>query len=172
MFNDGERFHRPLCPSGFSSPKNRLGVTLLAVLTLVASACSLPTKVRSMFGGELPFNVTLASDANENSAVAVDAVVVYDKNVLEQLMKVPAAEWFKKKDQFVNDHRGNITVQQWEWTPSQLVPQQTVIYRAGAQKVLLYADYASDGDHRAVVDPQQRFVLVLNKLNLDIKEIK
>lgn len=139
------------------------------IVLSVAAGCSFPTKVRSMFGGELPFFVTVAPDANENSAVAVDVVVVYNKMVLDQLMKLKASEWFAGKSQFLNDHRDDIAVRGWEWIPNQVVPQQSIEYRAGAQKVVLFADYASDGVHRAAIDPQQSFHLVLDALDLNVK---
>jgi len=172
MVFDGERFHRPLCPAGILSLRKRAGAVLLAALTLVASACSMATKVRSMFGGDLPFYVVVMPEANENSAVAVDAVVVYNQNVLDQIMKLRASEWFAKKKQFMNDHRGDIDVQAWEWIPDQVVPEQNIAYRAGARKVVLFADYASEGEHRAALDPQQRFRLVLDTLDLNVKVIQ
>src|ERR1700736_6576693 len=51
------------------------GVTLLLLCESML-ACSVASSTRSMFGGRLPFQVTVAPDANENSAVAVDLVVV------------------------------------------------------------------------------------------------
>jgi len=170
MMLNGERLFSLLLPGGGHSPrKYDRGVLVIFLLPLLVSACSVTTKVRSMFGGDIPFYVTVSSDANENSAVAVDLIVVYDKNVLEQLMKLRAAEWFAQKRQFMNDHRGDVDVQGWEWIPSQVVAPQSIAYRSGARKVVVFADYASDGVHRAAVDPQQSFHLLLDTLDLNVK---
>src|SRR6059058_3961402 len=83
----------------------RCGVVVCIALLL---GCSMAAKVRRGFGGDIPFTVTVAPDANENSAVAVDVVVVYDPIALDQLMKLSARKWFTDKKQFLNDHRGEI----------------------------------------------------------------
>jgi hypothetical protein len=140
----------------------------LFCIALFAS-CSVAKSVRRGFGGEIPFTVTVAPDANENSAVAVDVVVVYDPIALDQLMKLPARKWFADKKQFENDHRGQIDVQSWEWAPSQSVGEQSVAYHSGARKIVVFADYLREGDHRAALDPQQPFHLTLDTLNLDVR---
>jgi type VI secretion system protein len=141
---------------------------LLITLGLTIS-CGVASATRSMFGGSLPFNVTIAPDANENSAVAVDLVVVYDSKLVEQLLKKKAADWFKEKEQFLKDHPNQVDIHPWEWVPSQGVGELTVPYRAGARKVLLFADYSTDGDHRWVVDPQQRFNLLLGNVDFTVE---
>jgi len=145
---------------------------LSAILLAFLASCSTTTKMRqSMFGGEIPFSVTVGHEANENSAVAVDLVVVYDQGVLDQLLKLRAAEWFNVKDQFLKDHRDQVFVKGWQWAPSQRVTDQSVPYHSGARKVVLFADYATEGAHREVVDPQQKFHLELDKLDLNVKVI-
>jgi len=57
----------------------------------------------------------------------------------------------------------------WEWTPGQEIPKQTITYHAGAKKVVLFADYQTDGEHRATVDPQQPFRLVLGERDLAVE---
>src|ERR1043166_2314528 len=83
----------------------------VAVLIAVSAACSTGAKVRSMFGGLLPMQVSVAPALNENAPVAVDLVVVYDAKVLDALLKLPAAEWFTKKQQFVKDYPNGLDVQ-------------------------------------------------------------
>lgn len=144
-------------------------VLALTLLSLFAAGCSVTQKVRGMFGGELPFSVSIASDANESSAIAVDLIVVYDDKVLEQLMKMPAAEWFKSKKQLRQDYANELLIREWEWIPSQTVEPQTIEYRPGARKVVLFADYGTQGDHRAAIDPQQPFHLNLDTLEMQVK---
>ena len=141
-----------------------------AILIAVFAACSTGAKVRSMFGGLLPMQVSVAPALNENAPVAVDLVVVYDAKVLDTLLKLPAGEWFVKKQQLVKDYPKGLDVQKsWEWTPGQEIPKQTITYHAGAKKVVLFADYQTDGEHRATVDPQQPFRLVLGERDLAVE---
>lgn len=125
-----------------------------------------------MFGGQLPFDVVIAADANEDSPVAVDMVFVYDKKLLDTLLKTPASDWFAKRDQFVKDYGNSLAVEQWEWVPGQQVERISVPYRAGAQRVVLFADYVTDGDHRATADPQEPFRLVLGARDLSVEKLQ
>ncbi|MEA2237466.1 MAG: type secretion system protein [Thermoanaerobaculia bacterium] len=120
-----------------------------------------------MFGGRLPFKVTVAPDANENSAVAVDLVVVYDSKVADDLLKLPASDWFARKQQFVKDNPRKVAVHGWEWVPGQRVDDKAVSYEAGAKKIVLFANYATEGVHRRALDPQQPFHLTLGAIDFD-----
>ncbi|HKS24477.1 MAG TPA: hypothetical protein VJZ76_16880 [Thermoanaerobaculia bacterium] len=138
------------------------------VLLLFLFAC------RSLFGGRLPFQVAIAPDANNNSAVAVDLVIVYDAKLADELLKVRAADWFdaKQKRQFLADHVGKVKVQGWEWVPDQRVEERSVSYEAGARKVIIFASYLSEGDHRAAVDPQQPFRIVLANADFSVERLR
>jgi hypothetical protein len=98
-------------------------------------------------------------------------VVVYDQKVLDELLNLPASQWFEGKPQFVADHHRKIAVpvQGWEWVPGQHVGKILIEYRAGARAVVVFADYHSAGAHRLVVSPQHPFQLVLKERGL-VKE--
>ncbi len=170
MKNHRGRTRRPDAPRFRGAGRTLLFTLLLALgAVLGLTSCGVTTKVRSAFGGDLPFRVTVAPDANENSAVAVDLVVVCDTKVLDQLLKLKATEWFARKQQFLNDYSDALAVKGWEWIPNQVVDEQFVPYRSGARKVVLFADYHTDGEHRASVDPQQPFHLVLGPMDLQLE---
>lgn len=125
-----------------------------------------------MFGGMLPMQVQVSPHANEDTAVAVDLVVVYDTKAGDELLKMTASQWFQARDQFLADHPKEVAKQSWEWVPGQAVPPQSINYRVRAQKVVLFADYVTDGAHRAVVPPQQPFRLVLGDRDLAVEAIQ
>ena len=129
-------------------------------------------KVRNMFGGQLPMQVSVAPTANEDNPVAVDLLVVYDKKVLETLLKMPASDWFSKKQQLLNDHQDVLSRQGWEWIPGQVVEPVSIGYRSGAVRVVLFADYGTEGEHRATVDPQQPFRLVLGEREISVEKLQ
>lgn len=140
---------------------------LCAVLML---SCGTVRATRSMFGGTLPFDVEIDPDANASSAIAVDVVVLYDATLLEQLLKLRAADWFAQKEQFQKDHPSQILVRGWEWVPSQPVGRVEVPYSAGARKVVLFADYSSEGTHRQTLEPQQLFKLKLARDDFEVTQ--
>lgn len=144
----------------------------VALLALLCAACSVTGKVRSAFGGQLPLKVTVAPGANDDSAIAVDFVVVYDQKLLDEIVKISAAEWFAKKSRFLADHPRELVVEAREWVPGQPVAPLSVPYRAGARKVVVFADYHSGGEHRAVVPPQQPSHVILGETDLKVEALQ
>ena len=139
---------------------------------VLTSACGVTQKARSMFGGQLPFDVVVAPDANEDSPVAVDLVFVYDKKLLETLLKTPASEWFANREQFLKDYGNALVVETWEWVPGQQIDRMSVAYRPGARRVVLFADYVTEGEHRATADPQEPFRLVLGARDFSVEKLQ
>lgn len=152
-------------------PTRNLLVTLVLGCVLI-SGCGVTQKARSMFGGQLPFDVVVAPDANEDSPVAVDLVFVYDKKLLDTLLKTPSSEWFAKRDQFIKDYGNALVVEKWEWVPGQQIERLNVAYRPGARRVVLFADYVTEGEHRATADPQEPFRLVLGARDFSVEKLQ
>ena len=140
-----------------------------AFLCAVLAACSVTKKVTSAFGGQLPVQVQIADDANEDSPIAFDTVIVYDKDLVEALLKMSANDWFAKKKQFIADHQSDVAVQSWEWVPGQIVEPLSIDYRPGAKKVVLFAYYQTEGDHRAVIQPRQPAKIVFNDREFSVE---
>ena len=140
----------------------------LLLVVLLGSSCSVGRKVRSAFGGQLPVQVTVMPDINDNSPVAVDLLIIYDEKLVDELLKMPATEWFAKKKQYLADHPA-VLVRGWEWVPGQLVEPFKIEYRPGARNVVLYADYHTEGEHRAVVAPPKPFRLLLGERDLSVE---
>lgn len=142
-------------------------VALLLVL-LVLCSCSAGRKVRQAFGGTLPIEVEVADTANDNSPIAVDLLLLYDDKLVEGLLKMPASEWFQKKQQYIADHPA-VVVESWEWVPGQIVDPFKLSYKSGAVNVVLFADYQNEGVHRAVVGRPKPFRIVLGERDLSIE---
>jgi type VI secretion system protein len=153
----------------FCGRRGSLSLVAAAVAMMVVSGCSTGKRVRSMFGGLLPVQVQVAPDVNEDSPVAVDLLVIYDQKLADSLLKLPSTEWFSKRAQYVKDYPKELALQSWEWVPGQSVDPVTIAYHLGARKVILFADYRTDGEHRAAVEPQQPFRLVLGANDLTVE---
>jgi type VI secretion system protein len=159
---------RRVFPNGIFTIRNMVEVGVL-LLVLLCAACSAAGKVRSAFGGQLPLRVTVVPGANDDSAIAVDFVVVYDQKLLDEISKVSAAEWFSKKSRFLADHPQELVVEAREWVPGQSIAPMIIPYRIGARKVVVFADYHSAGEHRAIVPPQQPSIVTLGETDLKVE---
>lgn len=103
--------------------------------------------------------IQAAPDANGNGAVAVDVVLATRPGSAEQLAKLPAAEWFRRRAQFLRDNPDGLAVMSWELVPGQSV---TAPVRRSAVDAYVFALYASPGDHRtrlATEDGEARILL-------------
>lgn len=99
----------------------------------------------------LTLQVNLAPQANDDSVVRFDVLVVDDKSLEKALSKMDAATWFSTGDKGRCNYRGGpkAKVQFYSW---ELVPGQTfrlnVPTGADARAVLGFADYFTPGLHR------------------------
>src|ERR1044071_4483147 len=99
------------------------------VLVLLFTACpKVPKAVRSKGPGasgnsslDVKFHISPA--ANNNNPVAVDLVLVKDKKLLGELMKMSASDWFEKRHQVELDYpkETELDAGRWEWVPGQQV---------------------------------------------------
>jgi type VI secretion system protein len=144
-------------------------IVLIVLPVLLEAGCSVGGKIRSGFGGQLPISVIVVPGANDDSPIAVDFVIAYDQKVLDEIVKVSAAEWFSKKSRFLADHPQELVVEGREWVPGQPVAPLSIPYRIGARKVVVFADYHSGGEHRAIVPPQQPSVVTLGETDLKVE---
>jgi type VI secretion system protein len=103
----------------------------------------------------------VAGDANQNSPLAVDLLVVSNEQALADALKLTAHDWFEKRAEFQRDHPKSYVSWSWEWVPGQDVPPQKLSFGVGARAGILFADYLSPGSHRVRFDPHQNVRLRL-----------
>lgn len=132
----------------------------VAVVALVLSGCG------DIFQHADTSSITLRvlPDANENSAVEVDVVAVYDQDLLKTLLTVPARDWFVKRDQFALDFPNGFKAWNWQVVPGQEVPTREIASETDkAYGVLVFANYRSAGDHRARIGSLSEVTITLQK---------
>lgn len=97
-------------------------------------------------------NVSFAAslDANENTAVSMDLVMVYEKNLLATIKKMTADQYFSGIDQIRLDNPEFLAIWRWEIVPGQ-VGNFSLSPEKDAWGIVLFGDYQSPGDHRASV---------------------
>lgn len=125
--------------------------------------------LRSFFGGRLRADVVIAPDANRDSAVAVEIVVVRDKDFLKRLMDLSARQWFEQRDQLRRDFPKAFQSWSFEWIPGQQVRPIRERFKAGARGGFVFADYWTEGPHRARFDPHRPFQVRLETTDLEVR---
>lgn len=105
-------------------------------------------------------------DANQNSAIEVDLVVVYDLELMNTLGKMSAVKYFAISRQLLLDNPTMVDVWHWELVPGQIVDDFTPEQDGDAFGAFVYANYLTDGDHRVKVAPDGVVKIVLQKDDL------
>jgi type VI secretion system protein len=139
---------------------------LLAFLALVTAANTVPEASGQT---KLVMKVIVASDVNGGNPVAVDLVLVTDETLLEELGKISASEWFKKRNQYRGAYLREIEVTSWEWVPAQAPKLEPITVKPGIVGGIIFADYSAPGQHRAVIDPLKSFVVSLGAESFTVR---
>ncbi|MGI4982151.1 MAG: hypothetical protein ACRYGL_02230 [Janthinobacterium lividum] len=95
-----------------------------------------------------------AADANRNSPVAVDLVLVSDPKALDRIMALSAARWFATRADLLATFPGGVRRQGWEIVPGQILTLRDRAFLSGKRIVaaLVFARYAAAGAHRVRLD--------------------
>lgn len=91
-----------------------------------------------------------APDANANSALAVDVVLVSDSKLLDTLLAMPAAKYFVASSALQASYPEQMAVLAFEITPGQRIDVDRARFKGNkVWAALAYANYAAPGEHRA-----------------------
>lgn len=118
-------------------------------------------------GGPTQLRVAVEADghANDDSAISVAVLVVYDEGELAELRKKSAREWFAEMEQRQRDNPdGNkFDLVTWELMPGQRVREKTIELKGEPADGLVFADYLVEGQHREAFNPARRIQIQLLK---------
>lgn len=159
----------------------RRGLLLLALASAL-SGCGAVSGARSLLGFN-PKPITpewqtlalrAAEDANANSALAVDVVLVKDAAVLESLLAMPASKWFATRVDLQRSFPEALTVYSYELVPAQTINLNEKLWRGqAAWAALVFAGYATPGEHRArMLLTSSGYVVQLGVQDFSASEIK
>jgi len=139
--------------------------------SLLLTAC-VPKAIRP--ASKLVVKVDISEKANNNNPVALDLVLVQNKKLFKELMKISAAEWFEKRSQYRLDYPKEIGLSagSWEWVPGQVVKLDPMSFKYKVAGGLVFANYQTPGTHRAVIDPSKPFVITLGPEAINVRPEK
>lgn len=153
-----------------------LSVCLLALAVMLAGCPKGPKVVTKRLPGtakesKLDVRVHISAQANGGNPVALDIVLVSDKDLLKELEKMTATQWFERRNQIILDHpkQSEMVVRQWEWAPGQVVAPDRLVIPPEIRAGLIFANYFNPGEHRAVINPRAKDILI--KLEGDKLEV-
>ncbi len=147
-------------------------------VVLLFTACpkvKVPKKIPGTSGeSKLDVKVHVSAAANNNNPVAVDLVLVSDKKLLQELMKMSASEWFEKRHQVALDYpkETSLSANRWEWVPGQQVKLDRLTVKYEIVGGVVFANYFNAGTHRAPIDPRKGILITLGDEDLCVQSLK
>ena len=148
---------------------------MAAGMTLLLFSCGIVPGLKRgpSLGPGLHFRVSVFPTLNQNHPLEVDVVMVYDKDLLEELSKMPAAEWFRRRFQIEADALGGQRVEfsSWEWSPGQAVGPVNLQFSGKGRAVIVFANYLAEGEHRVRIDEHDRIQLFLGEEGLEAQPL-
>ena len=109
---------------------------------------------------ELDFEI--GTKANDDNAVAVDLVLVFDQTLIGAVAELTSLVWFKTRDQVQLANPTGIEVQSFEVIPGQPGAHVELDgHSRDAIAAFVFASYTTPGPHRARIDGIRSVVLRL-----------
>ncbi|MFP6562201.1 hypothetical protein WJ542_28455 [Paraburkholderia sp. B3] len=97
--------------------------------------------------------IAVSTQANLDTPIAVDAVLVRNPQLLDALLGLPSSKWFAQRDQWRRDHPDDLAVVSYEVVPGQQIAATPFAFggKRGAG-VVVFANYQTPGAHRVRLD--------------------
>lgn len=144
-----------------------LGWIRLVLIAVLAACAADDATIRTRM-----VELDVAAGANGDNPVALDLVLAYDPALVEQLAGLSAADWFRRRGEIRLAFPTVVEVSSFEVVPGQpgLVHE---VSEKGEEAIaaFVFADYASQGPHRARVDALERFAVRLGPRDFSIEAV-
>jgi type VI secretion system protein len=111
----------------------------------------------------LDLKVGIDPAANGNSPVALDVVLIKDKNFWKTAPSMSAKDWFAQRGDLERRYRTKLEVRSWEWVPGQPIPPINVKVPRRFKGAMVFADYPSPGTHSAPIPLGGKVVISLQR---------
>lgn len=139
---------------------------LIYIVIVLICGCSVfapSVKMRSLA-------LEVAPQANDDTPIAIDFVVVNDASVLQTLLTTNATQWFEQRAQFQRDNPTTLKVWSLELVPGQRVSFDKVpVAGEKALALLAFAGYHDAGSHRLRLDNTRDVIIRLDSKDLHVQ---
>jgi hypothetical protein len=107
------------------------------------------------------FSVVATEDVNLDSAITMDLVVIYDKELLNTLNKMTSEQYYGAIGQIRRDNDTLLDIWRWEMVPNQVLENYDPVFDTEKTwGILVFADYKTQGAHRAGIGKDVAEVVV------------
>jgi hypothetical protein len=137
---------------------------------------SLWDKIFSPKGGIALEEVMLSveEDMNNRGAVKLHIAIVYEKELMEELKKMSAEEYFRQVTQLVKDHPDKVKIYEWELVAKKRIsPWLKIDYPTDHMQPLagyVFAKYSGSGEHREKIPSSaEKIKIICEKNNFHIE---
>jgi type VI secretion system protein len=144
-----------------------------------AVAALVPVMLAAVFAGcpaerNFKLNVQVAANANGGSPIALDLLLVSNKDLLKELQKMSAAEWFERREQIIRDYKQGefVIARRWEFVPGQAVSPDNLKVGSGVKGAVIFANYFKPGEHRAVINSRRDVLIRLGEDKFEVVQGK
>lgn len=115
----------------------------------------------------------VADDVNDSSPVTLHILIPYKDDLLSDLSKMSAEEYFKRSEQIKNDNAGNLDIFSWDLIRSQKLDDEPIVpTKVSGVGILVFARYSTPGDHRISIADDEAVLIKLNKADFSIESVK
>jgi type VI secretion system protein len=105
--------------------------------------------------------IAASESANQNTAVAVDIVLVLEDEAVAKLAALPAAKWFQTRSEMLRTYPGSFAYKSWEVAPGQRLSVPGSHFGSpSVVGVFVFADYLAPGEHRMKVEQLSGGIMV------------
>ena len=143
---------------------------LCPMMVCLLAGCSTPSWLCYFPGGVKHLTLVTQPDTNMDRAIAVDLVFITQDLPAQEIGKLGARDYFIRRAQLLRDYPGAMMVRSWELAPEQLVLKADADPPCNLVQTYLFADYATQGDHRATLDGAKAVEITLGPDDLVVKQ--
>jgi hypothetical protein len=116
----------------------------------------------------------VSPNLNNNSPVSVHLIAVYRQDLMDELSKMTAFQYFNEIPKIKRSYsESSLKIFSFDIVPGQRLEDQNVLpdRTSSALGAFIFVRYSNDGEHRVQLG-EERFLLVeLGKLDFSVKEI-
>src|SRR5579864_7847060 len=137
----------------------RCGCRLVLSLLMICAGCTACSNIKNkakaianrvtLQPSPVNLDVGIDANANKNSPVALDVVLIKDKNFWKTAPAMTAKDWFAQRSDLQRRYGNKLQVRSWEWVPGQPIAPIIVKVPRRLSGAMVFANYPSPGTHSA-----------------------